>query len=215
MTAPLRDAKVRHHSRTPDTPHLLTKGDDMAVSKHSRPSGCETNPFFLELFREGAELGERERVWHTAISHIGESNPSLRFPVYEALYLINAYSQKLVDLLEEVGKRFGIDSQSREYHQSMVQMVRASASQSITDYMNDVEITEEWLFEQLWIKEQRKLRDPDDAYLEVRRQEAGRIEQGLPPRVRFVDESTKTDSPKPTGNASRVSSIPDPEGQDE
>ena len=187
----------------------------MAVSKHSRPSGCETNPFFLELFRERAELGERERTWHAAIAHIGESNPSLRFPVYEALYLINAYSQKLVDLLEEVGKRFGIDSQSREYHQSMVQMVRASTSQSITDYMNEVEITEEWLFEQLWIKEQRKLRDPDDAYLEVRRQEAGRIEQGLPPRVQFVGESMKTDSSKPIGSTARSSSDPGREGEDE
>jgi hypothetical protein len=36
--------------------------------------------------------------------------------------------------------------------------------------MNDVEITEEWLFERLRIREERKFHDPEDAYLEVRRQ---------------------------------------------
>jgi hypothetical protein len=158
----------------------------MAVSKHSRPNGCETNPFFLGLFRDRGESDERERIWHTAIAHAGEGAPPLRFPVYEALYLINVYAQKLVDLLEEVGKRFGIDSDLREYHQSMIQMVRAVTSQSITEYMNGVEITEEWLFERLWMNEEKKLRDPEDAYLEVQRQEAERIEQGLPPRVRFL-----------------------------
>jgi hypothetical protein len=83
------------------------------------------------------------------------SEPALRFPVYEALYLINIHTQKLVDLLEDIGKRFGIDSGSRKYYQSMVQMVRALASQGITEYMSGVEITEQWLFEQLWMKEQK------------------------------------------------------------
>ena len=177
----------------------------MAVSKHSRPSGCETNPFFLELFRERAESDERDRAWHTAIAHAGKGEPPLRFPIYETLYLINVHAQKLVDLLEDVGKRFGIDSEFRAYQQSMIQMVRAVTSHSITEYMSDVEITEEWLFERLWMKEEKKLRDPEDAYLEVQRQEAERIEQGLPPRVQFLDESLSANSPKPGKRAFRVS----------
>ena len=197
------------------THHLLTKGDDMAVSKHSRPSGCETNPFFLELFRERAESDERERAWHTAIAHAGKGEPPLRFPIYETLYLINVHAQKLVDLLEDIGKRFGIDSGSRKYYQSMVQMVRALASQGITEYMSGVEITEEWLFERLWMKEEKKLRDPEDVYLEVQREEAERIEQGLPPRVRFLDESRATDYPKPSANSWPPSSVSDRESKDE
>ena len=177
----------------------------MAVSKHSRPSGCETNPFFLELFRDRDESDERERTWHSAIAHAGEGESPLRFPIYEALYLINVHAQKLVDLLEDVGNRFGIDSESRAYHQSMIQMVRAVTSHSITEYMSDVEITEEWLFERLWMKEEKKLRDPEDAYLEVQRQEAERIEQGLPPRVKFLHESLSASFPKPGERAFRAS----------
>ena len=67
------------------------------------------------------------------MAHAGEGTPPLRFPVYETLYLINVYAQKLVDLLEEVSVRFGIDHESREYHQSLIQFVRAVASQSIAE----------------------------------------------------------------------------------
>ena len=183
------------------THHLLTKGDDMAVSKHSRASGCETNPFFLELFRDRSEPDERERMWQTAMARAGEGTPPLRFPVYETLYLINLYSQKLVDLLEDASKRFGIDRESHDYRQSMIQMVRSETSQGITEYMNEVEMTDEWLFERLWRKEQLKLRDPEDAYLEVRRQEADRVDQGLPPRVQFLSESPDDAS----SNTDRVS----------
>jgi len=158
----------------------------MAVPKHSRASGCETNPFFLELFRDRSESDERERLWHIAMAHAGEGTPPLRFPVYECLYLINVYSQKLVDLLDEACNRFGVEHESLVHYQSLIQCVRAGASQDIVSFMNDVELTEEWLFERLRISEERKSRDPEDAYLEVRRQEAERAEKGLPPLVQFL-----------------------------
>lgn len=164
----------------------------MAASKHTRVSGCETNPFFLELFRGRSDTDERERAWHTAVAHAGEGTPPLRFPVYEALYLINVHAQKLVDLLEEMSSRFGID---HEYHQSLIQYVRAVASQSIAEYMNGVEITEEWLFDRQRMNEENKFRDPDDVYISVRQREAERIAMGLSPRINFVGElKTKTDS---------------------
>jgi len=164
------------------------KGGDMAVSKHNGASGCDTNPFFLELFRDRSESDERERLWHTAMVHAGEGIPPLRFPVYECLYLINAHSQKLVDLLEELSKRFCVEHDSVAYYQSLIQCVRAGASQDIVSFMNDVEPTEEWLFERLRVNEEKKFRDPEDAYLEVRRQEAVRKGQGLPPRIQFLEE---------------------------
>jgi hypothetical protein len=119
----------------------------MAVSKHTRAAGCETNSFFLELFRDHSESDERERLWHTSMAHAGEGTPALRFPVYECLYLINVHSQKLVDLLDEACTRFGVEHDSLVYYQSLIQCVRAGASQDIVAFMNDIELTEEWLFE--------------------------------------------------------------------
>ena len=173
----------------------------MVVSKHNRVSGCETNPFFLELFRDRSESDERERLWHAAMAHAGESTPPLRFPVYECLYLINVHSQKLVDLLDEASNRFGAGHESLTYYQSLIQCVRAGASQDIVSFMNDVEVTEEWLFERLRINEEKRFRDPEDAYLEVHRQEADRLKNGLPPRVRFVDQERKEASVE-TGDSS-------------
>jgi hypothetical protein len=160
----------------------------MATLKDNRASGCETNPFFLELFRDLSNPGERERAWHTAMVHAGEGTPPLRFPVYETLYLINIHAQKLVDLLEDLSRRFGVDHESLKYHQSLIQYVRAVASQSIAAHMNDIETTEEWLFERQRMNEENKLRDPEDADLEMRHREAERAEEGLPPGVQLLDE---------------------------
>ena len=171
------------------------KGDDMAASKHTGASGCDINPFFLELFRGRSETDEPERLWHSAMVHAGEGTPPLRFPVYECLYLINMHSQKLVDLLEEVSNRFGFEYDSGAYYQSLIQCVRAGASQDIVSFMNDVELTEEWLFERMRVNEEKKFRDPEDAYLEVRRQEAEREEKGLPPRIQFLEEPKSDELP--------------------
>lgn len=160
----------------------------MAVSKHKGASGCDTNPFFLELFRDHSESDERERIWHTAMVHAGEGTPPLRFPIYECLYLINIHSQTLVDLMEELSNRFAVEHDSVTSYQSLIQCVRAGASQDIVSFMNDVELTEEWLFERLRVNEEKKFRDPEDAYLEVRRQEAERKAQGLPPRIQFFEK---------------------------
>jgi hypothetical protein len=161
----------------------------MAAFKDNRASCCETNPFFLKLFRDLSNPGERERNWHTAMAHAGEGTPLLRFPVYETLYLINVHAQKLIDLLDDVSSRFGIDLDSLEYHQSLIQVVRAAASQSIAIYMNDVETTDKWLFDRQRVKEENKLRDPDDVYFSVRQREAERISLGLPPRIQFLDQT--------------------------
>ena len=138
------------------------------------------------------------------MAHAGEGTPPLRFPVYETLYLINVYAQKLVDLLEEVSVRFGIDHESREYHQSLIQFVRAVASQSIAEHMNDVEVTEEWLFERQRVTEENTLRDPDDVYISVRQREAERIGMGLPPRIQFLDKSPSGESTRSEEGQSEV-----------
>ena len=175
----------------------------MAAFKDNRASGCKPSPYFLELFRDRSDSDERERTWHTAIAHAGEGMPPLRFPVYETLYQINVHAQKLVDLLEEVSVRFGIDHESLEYHQSLIQFVRAVASQSIAEHMNDVEVTEEWLFERQRVVEENKLRDPDDIYISVRQREAERIGLGLAPRIRFLDQTPAEPVSEPTNPPKR------------
>jgi hypothetical protein len=61
--------------------------------------------------------------------------------------LINVYSQKVIDLLDEARNRFGVEHEALVHYQSLIQCVRAGASQDIVSFMNDVELTEEWLFE--------------------------------------------------------------------
>jgi hypothetical protein len=167
----------------------------MAVSKHTRTSGDETNPFFQELFRNSRVSKEREHAWHDAVRHAGTGSPPLRFPTYEHLYLLNVYAQKMVELLEELGGNFSIKREPMLYRQSLIQYVRASASQDVVDFMSGVELTEEWLFESQRRKEENSLRDPDDVYISVRHREAERAQQGLPPRVQFLDKSPVTNSP--------------------
>ena len=167
----------------------------MAVSKHNRASAYQTNPLFLELFRNRPDSDERERDWRIAITHAGEGAIPLRFPVYEALYLINLHAQKLVDLFEDVSDRFGIDRDSFEYHQSLIQLARSAVSQSITEHMHDVETTDEWLFDRQRDAAEKELRDPEDVYITVRRREAERARLGLAPRIQFLDpEPDKSES---------------------
>ena len=167
----------------------------MAVSKHTRKDAPGTNPFFQELFRNSRVSEERERAWHDAVRHAGTGSPPLRFPAYEHLYLLNVYAQKMVELLEELGGNFSIKREPMLYRQSLIQYVRASASQDVVDFMSGVELTEEWLFESQRRKEENSLRDPDDVYISVRHREAERAQQGLPPRVQFLDKSPVTNSP--------------------
>ena len=71
-------------------------------------------------------------------------------------------------------------------------------------HMNDVEVTEEWLFERQRVTEENKLRDPDDVYISVRQREAERIGLGLPPRIQFLDKSPSGESTRSEEGQSEV-----------
>ena len=160
----------------------------MAVSKHTRPPGSDTNPFIRELFRNSQVSDKRQQEWQDAVRHAGTGTPPVRFPVYEHLYQFNLCAQKMVELLQELGIKFHIDPEARLYHQSLIQFVRASISLDIVESMAGVEHTEAWIFQSQQRSEEEKLRDPDDVYITVRQREAERIKMGLPPRIRFMDE---------------------------
>jgi hypothetical protein len=163
----------------------------MAVSKNTRNSDSDTNKLFQSFFQNSQISEERERAWHQAVRHAGTGTPPLRFPHYEHLYFLNVYAQKLVDLLRElIG--FGHNQETSLYHQSLIQYVRAAVSNDLLESMAGIEHTDAWLFESQRRIEEKNLRDPDDVYVLVRDREKERIEQGLLPRIQFLDDATAT-----------------------
>ena len=114
---------------------------------------------------------------------------------YEHLYLLNVYTQKVVELLEELSRKFAINSESLPHYQAMLQYVRASASHGLIDFMAGVEQTEAWLHQSQQRLEEEKLRDPDDVYISVRQRETERLRQRLPPRIQSLDESLPVKPP--------------------
>jgi hypothetical protein len=171
----------------------------MAVSKHIRSTVPETNPFFLEVFRKHQLSEDRERAWRDAVRLAGTGNPALRFPVYEHLHRLNTSAQEMIEVLEKLSGTFDIAQDSLLYHQSLIHYVRASVSQVALESMASVETTEAWLFQSQWLREQSRLRDPDDVYLSVRERESERINQGLPPRIQFLDDAAS----RPTSDSGK------------
>ena len=164
----------------------------MAVSKNTRRSVSDTNKLFRSFFQNSQVSEERERAWHEAVRHAGSGTTPLRFPVYEHLYSLNVSAQKMVDLLQEVSSRFAINQETSVYHQSLIQYVRAAVSRDLVESMAGIEHTDAWLFESQQKIEEKNLRDPDDVYFLVRDREQERIKQGLPPRIRFLDDAAAT-----------------------
>jgi hypothetical protein len=126
------------------------------------------------------------RIGLQTLDSIGD--PPLRFPVYEHLYLLNVYTQKIVELLEALSRKFAINRESLPYYQSLLQYVRASTSHGVIEFMAGVEQTEAWLHQRQQRTEEEKLRDPDDVYTSVRQREAERVRHGLPQRIQFLNE---------------------------
>ncbi|MGC2161337.1 MAG: hypothetical protein WA634_05490 [Silvibacterium sp.] len=166
----------------------------MAVSKSTRPSTSDTNQILRKILQSNQVCSDREQTWSRALAHSGTGDPPLRFPVYECLYRINVHAHGLVDTLRTVSNRFSINQTWSVYQQSLVQYVRAAATRNIMDAMAEVEHTEAWLFQTLQHREEKKFRDPDDVYFEVRDREAERVKQGFPPRIRFVTEKAEAKS---------------------
>jgi hypothetical protein len=133
----------------------------MQTLKQKKQSEDATNPFFSDLFAKCSGTDDREQQWRKAIAHAGGGLEPIRFPIYECLFLINTQSQKLLNLLEETSQRYGVFEEQLPFFRSMIQCVRAGASQEIVSFMNDVEITEEWLFERLRLNEEEQLQERD------------------------------------------------------
>jgi hypothetical protein len=162
----------------------------MAVSKSTRRYPSDTRRHIQTLFRKSHVSGERRRAWYSATAHLDGGVVGLRFPIYEHLYQLNLYAQKLFDLVGEISERLNVPLDDARYHQYLIQQVRSAVTSDVLDQMGDIEHIEGWLFESLRRAEERTLSAPDDIYLMVREQEAERARNGNPPRIRFLDDQT-------------------------
>jgi hypothetical protein len=168
----------------------------MAVSKSTRTAVPDTSQLIQKIFRNSKVSEERRREWQQA-QHPTEAGPSsLRFPVYEDLYLLNLSAQKLVDLLKGISRKFGLAQEESLCHQFLIEQVRSAVSCDVVEHMAAVEHTDAWVFESLRRVEEKKLREPDDVYYLVREREEERAKQRLPPLVRFLDEKASTSKAK-------------------
>lgn len=113
----------------------------------------------------------------------------MRFPVYDHLYQLNVCAQRMVELLEEFSSKFSMNREPMLYRQSLIQYVRVATRHDVVEFMSGIELTEGWLFESQRRTEEDRLRDPDDVYISVRQRETERVEQGLPPRIRFLHKA--------------------------
>ena len=170
----------------------------MAVSKNTRRSDSDTNQILKNILQSNKVSADREQDWSRALQHTETGDPPLRFPIYEHLYQINVHAQQLVDALRTVSDTFSINQTWSVYQQSLIQYVRATVTRNILTAMTEIEHTEAWLFQTQRGLEEKKFSDPDDVYFDVRDREAERIQQGLPPRIRFLDQKPEAKvRPKP------------------
>jgi hypothetical protein len=173
------------------TPHLPQKGVDMAVSKSTRRSPLSTRQPVLALFRKSKIEPHRRHEWLDATPHLEDEGPiTIRFPVYRHLHALNLHAQSAINALEEIGK--SLDRQEdMEYYQANILYMRSLATGDVLDHMHGVEDTESWIFDILRREEERKLVAPDDVYIDVRRREAERLAQGMPPKIKFLEENPR------------------------
>jgi hypothetical protein len=168
----------------------------MAVSKSTRTLVPDTSQLIQKIFRNSQVSEERRREWQQAQRHTETSPSSLRFPVYEDLYLFNLSAQQLVDLLQGISGKFGLAREDSLYHEFVIEQVRSAVSCDVVEHMAGVEHTEVWVFESLRRMEEKKLREPDDVYYLAREREEERAKQGLPPLIRFLDGESATGKAK-------------------
>jgi hypothetical protein len=120
------------------------------------------------------------------------TQPSARSPklrIYESLFLLNQGVDHVVAILRGMEKFPFANKESLYSAQTEIEEVRASMNADFTEQLGDRERQDEG---RLWKQRrvfEKKLRDPDDVYIDVTHREQERKKQGLPPRVGIVPHS--------------------------
>jgi len=118
--------------------------------------------------------------------------PSARSPklrIYESLFLLNEGIDHVITLLREVEKLPLADKESIECAVVEVEQVRCGMNADFTEHLADSERFDEGCFWKRRREFEKKWRDPDDVYIDVRRREEERKKHGLPPRVGVLPHS--------------------------
>lgn len=114
--------------------------------------------------------------------------PLKRPAVYRRLYLVNKRLIQAGEVLEQL--RVGLETPGKEllYSRRLLQEVRSSICESVLESLNAIEMVELARLSKLREAEEKKLRDPDEVYIQVRSREKERRRQGLPERIKFLDD---------------------------
>jgi hypothetical protein len=118
--------------------------------------------------------------------------PSARSPklrIYESLFQLNDGIDRVIALLRGVAKFPFADKESIECAVVEVEQVRCGMNADFTEHLADSERSDEGRFWKQRREFEKKWRDPDDVYIDVRRREVERKKRGLPPRVGVLPHS--------------------------
>jgi hypothetical protein len=114
---------------------------------------------------------------------------SLKLRIYESLFLLNQGVDHVVALLRGMEKLPFAEKESLQSAVVEIEQVRCDMNADFTEHLADSERTDEGRFWKQRRAYEKKWRDPDDVYLDVKDREEERKKQGLPPRVGVVPHS--------------------------
>ncbi|MBS1842593.1 MAG: hypothetical protein JST77_17330 [Acidobacteria bacterium] len=120
------------------------------------------------------------------------TQPSARSPklrIYEGLFLFNQNVDHLVALMRGMEKL--PFAEKEELHSAIIEIeeVRCDMNADFTEHLADSERFDEGRFSKQRRNIEKKWRDPDDVYLDVKHREEERKRQGLPPRLGILPHS--------------------------
>jgi len=126
-------------------------------------------------------MASNEGIDSPFIKQPSECSPKLR--IYQGLFLLNEGIDRVVALLQDMGKFPFADKDSLQCAIVEIEEVRCDTNADFTEHLADSERFDEGHFWKQRRAFEKKWRDPDDVYIEVERREEERKKLGLPPRV--------------------------------
>jgi hypothetical protein len=120
------------------------------------------------------------------------AQPSARSPklrIYESLFLLNQGVDQVVATLRGMRKFPFVRKDALQCAQDEIEEVRAGMNADFIEELAPRERDDEGRFWKQRRTYEKKLEDPDDAYLSVKEREEERQKRGLPPRIGILPHS--------------------------
>src|SRR5882762_6692231 len=132
-------------------------------------------------------MASNEGIGSTFLKQPSARSPKLR--IYESLFLLNEGVDHVITLLRGMEKFPFADKKSLLCAIAEIEQVRCDMNADITEHLSDSERFDEGRFWKQRREFEKKWREPDDVYVEVRHREEERKKQGMPPRLGVLPHS--------------------------